>query len=270
MAADSDIVAPGALDALTAIASRAAEAILAIRREDLDKRQKSDRSPVTAADLASQATIMRDLAALWPDVPVLSEEAPVSHYEAIGAKRLIAIDPLDGTREFLAGSDEYVVNIAVLDNGVPVAGVVAAPARGVIWRGHTGHGAERLMFRPGGTTEPAQPIHTRARPASGACLVTSRSHPDSATTGYMKKFHEPHRMVCGSALKLCLVAEGSADVYPRLAPISVWDVAAGHAILLAAGGVMLTRDGQALRHSGRSVRLPGFIAAGDHNGLPVA
>ena len=162
------------LDGLTLIASRAAAAILAVPRSDLDPHQKPDASPVTAADKASEAVILEGLAGLMPGVPVVSEEATGSRpLQNVGARFLI-VDPLDGTREFLAGLDEYVVNIALVENGVPIAGVVAAPARGLIWRGAAGHGAERLALRraPGRTKRRERAAirtrvtssHRRARP----------------------------------------------------------------------------------------------------------
>jgi 3'(2'), 5'-bisphosphate nucleotidase len=269
LAADTDIAGAEALDQLTIIASRAAAAILSIGREGLNQREKPDRSPVTAADEASQAVILEGLARLWPDVPVVSEEAVGQHRLAETATRFFAIDPLDGTREFLAGRDEFVVNIAVLDSGVPVAGVVMAPGRGLLWRGRAGGGAERLALAPGATPGAAREraaIRTRTRPATGPRVAVSRSHLDPATVAYVARLPEPSRIVCGSALKFCLVAEGSADVYPRLSPTSVWDVAAGHALLLAAGGDVLTPDGQPLSYSG--VHVPAFIASGDRRALP--
>ena len=267
---DIEIIGPETLDALTGIASRASAAILAVRREDLNQREKPDRSPVTAADEASQSVILEGLAKLLPDIPIVSEEATAQHGTA-GAGRFLAVDPLDGTREFLAGRDEFAVNIALLDDGVPIAGVIAAPARGAIWRGRAGVGAERLLLSPGAAPEAARErvaIHTRMRPAIGARVMVSRSHLDAATVAYVDRLAQPARIACGSALKFCLVAEGSADLYPRLSPTSVWDTAAGHALLLAAGGAVLTPQGEPLRYSG--LRVPAFIAMGDRKtALPL-
>jgi len=261
------------LDGLTRIASRAAAAILAVPRTDLDQRAKPDRSPVTAADKASEAVILDGLAQLLPGVTVISEEATGSRPVAPSGARLLIVDPLDGTREFLAGLDEFVINIALMENGAPVAGVVAAPARGLIWRGHVGHGAERLALQPGASPEAAREriaIRTRAQPASGARVLVSRSHLDPATDAYVDGLTRPERIACGSALKFCLLAEGSADIYPRLAPTSEWDIAAGHAVLLAAGGGVHQPDGSALRYgqgySEGNYRVPAFLAAGDCTG----
>ena len=270
-ALDTEFIGPETLDALTGIASRAAAAILAVRREDLNQREKPDRSPVTAADEASQSVILEGLAKLLPDIPIVSEEATAQHGIAGAGRRFLAVDPLDGTREFLAGRDEFAVNIALLDDGVPIAGVIAAPTRGAIWRGRAGGGAERLLLSPGAAPEAARErvtIHTRMRPGIGARVRVSRSHLDAATVAYVDRLAQPARIACGSALKFCLVAEGSADLYPRLSPTSVWDTAAGHALLLAAGGAVLTLQGEPLRYSG--LRVPAFIAMGDRKtALPL-
>ena len=264
MATQSEIVQ--LLDGLTLIASRAAAAILAVPRLDLNRRDKADNSPVTAADDASETVILAGLAQLLPGVRVVSEESTGNRpIEGLGG-RFVIVDPLDGTREFLADIDEYTVNIAVVENETPVAGVVAAPARGLIWRGYVGHGAERLALAPGAAPNAARdrgPIHTRARPASGARVLVSRSHLDAATDTYADRLPNPEKIVCGSSLKFCLLAEGSGDLYPRLAPTSEWDVAAGHAVLAAAGGDVRKPDGSPLRYGLGDFRIPGFIATGD-------
>lgn len=264
MAGESDISAAALLEGLTAIAAQAAEAILAVPRGSLNQRTKSDSSPVTAADEAAQAVILQGLASRMSGIPVLSEEQ-VSGRPSEMSRRLFIVDPLDGTHEFLAGLDEYVVNIAFLENGVPVAGVVAAPARGLLWRGHADCGAERLVLS-GGVAGKAATIRTRPRPASGARVLVSRSHLDPATDAYVDRLTAPERLACGSALKFCLLAEGTADLYPRLGPTSEWDVAAGHALLRAAGGDVRRPDGSALRYGEgydkSNFLIPAFIAAG--------
>ena len=264
MATESEIA--GLLDGLTLIASRAAAAILAVPRLDLNQRNKPDASPVTAADNASETVILAGLARLLPGVPVVSEESTGNRpFEGLG-QRFVIVDPLDGTREFLANLDEFTVNIAVVENETPIAGVVAAPARGLIWRGYVGHGAERLALAPGAApnaTRERVAVRTRARPTSGARVLISRSHLDAATDAYVDRLPSPERIACGSALKFCLLAEGSADLYPRLAPTSEWDIAAGHAVLVAAGGELRKPDGGALRYGQGDFRVPGFIATGD-------
>jgi 3'(2'), 5'-bisphosphate nucleotidase len=264
LATESEIA--GLLDGLTLIASRAAAAILAVPRLDLNQRNKADSSPVTAADDAAETVILAGLARLLPGIPVVSEESTENRaVERLGA-RFVIVDPLDGTREFLADLDEFTVNIAVIENETPVAGVVAAPARGLIWRGYASHGAERLALTPGSAPNAARErvaIRTRARPASGARVLISRSHLDAATDAYVDRLPDAERIPCGSALKFCLVAEGSADLYPRLGPTSEWDVAAGHAVLVAAGGDLRRPDGSVLRYGQGDFRIPGFVATGD-------
>jgi 3'(2'), 5'-bisphosphate nucleotidase len=254
------------LDGLTRIASRAAAAILSIPHNDLDRREKRDRSPVTAADDASEAVILNGLAQLLPDVPVISEEAASRQKITVPGGRFLVVDPLDGTREFLAGLDEYTVNIALVDEGLPVVGVIAAPARSLIWRGDVGTGAERLALTPGADLNAARQrsaIRTRTRPSNGIRVLLSRSHLDPATDAYVDRLPGPQRVSCGSALKFGLLAEGSADVYPRLSPTSAWDVAAGHAVLTAAGGDMLTPGGESLHYRQPGFLIPAFIAFGD-------
>ena len=265
MVTNSESTGTALLDGLTLLASQAAAAILAVPRGALNQRDKADASPVTAADEAAEGVILAGLARLMPGVPVLSEES-TGRGPMAGAPRMLIIDPLDGTREFLAGLDEYVVNIAIVENETPVAGVIAAPARGLIWRGYIGRGAERLALTPGaapGAARERVAIRTRPRPASGARVLISRSHLDAATDAYVERLPQPEKTACGSALKFCLLAEGSADLYPRLGPTSEWDIAAGHAVLVAAGGDLRKPDGSVLRYGQGSFLVAGFIATGD-------
>jgi 3'(2'), 5'-bisphosphate nucleotidase len=271
LAADRTIAATELLAGLTVIAARAAAAILAIDSQRLDRREKADGSPVTAADEASEAAILEGLSGLLPDVPVVSEEAVARQPPTGLGRRFLLVDPLDGTREFLAGRDEFTVNIALIDDGTPIAGVIAAPARGLLWRGYAGIGAERLALAAGAPPDAAGQavaIRTRAMPASGARVLVSRSHLDAATAAYVERLMQPERIACGSALKFALIAEGSADLYPRLAPTSEWDVGAGHALLLSAGGGVLTPDGRPMRYGQSGFRVPGFIAFGDRKAAP--
>ena len=228
----------GLLDGLTLIASRAAAAILAVPRLDLNQRNKPDASPVTAADDASETVILAGLARLMPGVPVVSEETTGNRpVEGLG-RRFLVVDPLDGTREFLAGLDEFTVNIALIENETPVAGVVAAPARGLIWRGYVGHGAERLALAPGAAPDSAR-ARRHSHPRASRQRRARPDQPLASRCGHRRLCRSPAaagKIACGSALKFCLLAEGSADLYPRLGPTSEWDIAAGHAVLVAAGG----------------------------------
>lgn len=259
------------LDALTDIVARAAAATLATPFHSVAKRIKTDLSPVTAADEASEALILEGLARLLPGVPVVAEESAARRLPPSVEPSFIIVDPLDGTREFLAGRDEFTVNVAIVTNGVPIAGLIAAPARGLLWRGIIGRGAERLHLRVGsGQTSTLakaygrSPIHTR--PAPGRLTVaTSRSHLDEATEDFLARLPLAKRYLCGSSVKFCYLAQGEADVYPRLSPTREWDVAAGCAILAAAGGAVTTPQGAALSfgHLNKRFLVPGFIAMGD-------
>ena len=262
VAADS-----GLLDGLTAIASRAAAAIIAIARPALTQRSKPDNSPVTAADMASQDVNLEGLGRLLPGVPVVSEEAVAAVASGSLGHQFILVDPLDGTRELLAGRDEFTVNIALVNDDQPIAGVVAAPAHGIVWRGMIGAGAERFVLAPGSELQAARersPIHTRARPEHTLVALVSRSHLDPATEAYIARLKPAERISCGSSLKFCRLAEGAADIYPRLTATSEWDIAAGHALLASAGGAVTTPEGEALTYGKPGFRIPAFIAWGDY------
>jgi 3'(2'), 5'-bisphosphate nucleotidase len=249
------------LQPLTTLAARVA---LAIREKSGKEgiRCKEDGSPVTAADLAAEAMIRDGLSALAPALPIVSEEQ--AEYPSPGTQgSYFLVDPLDGTREFIAGRDEYAINIALVSNRAPLLGVIAAPALGLIWRGIVGRGAERLAFAADGGILPPSPIQTRHRPQREPVVVVSRSHLDAHTQAYLDRLPQPRTLLCGSAVKFCRVAEGSADLYPRLSPTHDWDVGAGHAIVLAAGGGVLAPDGGALRYGSAELIIPGFIAAGE-------
>jgi 3'(2'), 5'-bisphosphate nucleotidase len=254
------------VDELTSITWRAAAAILKLNPTACSRRLKSDHSPVCTADMVAQRTIIEGLSRVLPGVPVVSEEA-AARTASLG-DMFALVDPVDGTREFLAGRPEYTVNVAVIVRGQPVVGVIAAPALGTIWRGVVGRGAERLQVPTDGR-EPdwadAVPIATRPWPAAGIVVAVSRSHFEGRTAAFLSRFAVAGRIDSGSSLKFCRVAEGDADLYPRLAPICEWDIAAGHAVLAAAGGRVVTPDGGAIVYGDidNDFRLKGFIAFGD-------
>jgi 3'(2'), 5'-bisphosphate nucleotidase len=251
------------LDDLTAIVASACAKISALSAARLIPRLKADQSPVTVADEASEALIIEGVARLLPGVPVISEESADAKRDRFDGSFLI-VDPLDGTREFLAGRDEFTVNLAIITGGVPIAGIIAAPARGRVWRGVVGIKAERLRLLEDGADQ-AQPIHTRVWPREGAVAAVSRSHFDPATDAFLAKLGPVTRSASGSALKFCQVAEGGADVYPRLATTCEWDVAAGQALVVAAGGAVTTPQGLPLGfgRAAENFRVPAFIAWGD-------
>ena len=220
---------------------------------------------MTEADLAADRIIGEGLARLAPEIPALSEER-VHLAKPPYAGSFFLIDPLDGTKEFVAGRNEFTVNLALVTNGTPLLGIIGAPALGLIWRGLVGRGAERLSVGDTSLGAP-EPIHTRKHPAPGApwTVAVSRSHGDARTEAFIAARPGAVREMLGSAVKLGRVAEGGADIYPRLAPTSEWDVAAGHAVVTAAGGKITDGRGAALQFgSGREgFIVPEFIAWGD-------
>jgi 3'(2'), 5'-bisphosphate nucleotidase len=248
------------LPGLSEIAVRTARTILeAVGKGGVE--HKADGSPVTAADIAAQAVICEGLSRVAPALPVVAEEQAERPRPAGGSYFLV--DPLDGTREFIAGRDEYTVNIALVTNGAPVLGVIAAPARLLIWRGVVGIGAERMAFSADGRISPATPIRTRKWPQREPVVLVSRSHLDKHTQAYLGGLPQPRTLACGSSVKFCLIAEGSADLYPRLGPTHDWDVAAGHAIVEAAGGQVRSPEGGPLRYGSDDLLIAGFIATGE-------
>jgi 3'(2'), 5'-bisphosphate nucleotidase len=254
------------VERLTEVAIAASVAILAVDFRDADARLKEDKSPISRADEAAHTAIMDGLARVLPGAAVVSEEAAAEWHGRTLPDEFLLIDPLDGTIEFLAGRLEYTVNIALVRGGVPVVGVIAAPALGLVWRGATDFGAERLRFTPGeGAPQPPERIHTRPWPAKERVAAVSRSHFDPVSAAFLERVAPVRPLAAGSAVKFCRLAEGAIDVYPRLAPTSEWDVAAGHALVVAAGGALLKPDGGALQYGGASdgFRVPGFIAFGD-------
>lgn len=262
-----DVDAAAALmEPLTDLVAEAGAAILAINRSGMRVEGKTDGSPVTEADMAADRIIADGLIKLAPQIPTLSEER--THLAQRPYKdSFFLIDPLDGTQEFVAGRDEFTVNVALVSNGQPLLGIVGAPALGLIWRGLVGRGAERLLVTKDAQTRAAQPIRTRPHPGfGGAWIVTvSRSHGDKRTEAFISQRPGAVRQILGSAVKFCRVAEGGADIYPRLSPTSEWDVAAGHAVVTAAGGKITDSKGAALRfgEAREDFLVPEFIAWGD-------
>lgn len=252
------------LDDLTRIVARACTEIRAVSPVTVAQRIKSDQSPVTAADEASEAVILQGLAQLLPGMPVISEESAADKPVTGTGTSLLIVDPLDGTREFLAGRNEFTVNLAIITRGVPIAGIIAAPVRGQVWRGVVGEKAERLRLLADGA-DAAKAIHTRRWPDGGAIAAVSRSHFDGATEAFLASLGPITRNASGSAIKFCQVAEGTADIYPRLATTCEWDVAAGHALVVAAGGKVMSPQGSPLAYgrAAENFRVPAFIAWGD-------
>ena len=242
----------------------AGPAILEVYENGCAATLKGDGSPLTEADLRAQEKILGALAQLAPDIPVISEEDSGERAPCGPSGRFILVDPLDGTREFLARNGEFTVNAALIEQGAPVAGAVFAPVLGELWVG----GAEAFHCSGvHGATPPAKSqwlrISGRAPPAKMTALA-SRSHLDPATKAFLETLPIGESRSAGSSLKFCLLAEGKADVYPRFGPTMEWDTAAGHAVLLAAGGVVLREDGAPLSYgkTASALRNPSFIAWG--------
>ena len=253
------------MEPLTDLVVRAGAAILAVNRGSMKVDGKADGSPVTEADLAADRIIGEGLARLLADVPALSEER-LHLAKPPYRGSFFLIDPLDGTKEFVAGRQEFTVNLALVTQGTPLLGIVGAPALGLVWRGLVGRGAERLTVNESGARV-AQPIRTRRLPKPGNpwIVAVSRSHGDARTEAFIAARPGAVRQTLGSAVKFARVAEGGADIYPRLSPTCEWDVAAGHAVLTAAGGRITDSAGHALRFGeGREgFIVPEFIAWGD-------
>jgi 3'(2'), 5'-bisphosphate nucleotidase len=250
------------LDSVRAISNAAGDAILEVYRRDFDIEIKGDRSPLTEADRAAHELIVAALEALQPRWPVLSEESPESALsERRSWDRYWLVDPLDGTKEFIKRNGEFTVNIALIDNHRPVLGVVLSPVLGIEYSALCGHGA--FKSTAGGAR---QAIAVQSKAGSPLRVVGSRSHASDDLAAFVDALG-PHSMqAMGSSLKICLVAEGTADVYPRLGPTSEWDTAAAQAILEGAGGVMIDLAGQPLRYNTKEHLLnPHFVAYGDQS-----
>ncbi len=249
------------LSAVIDLVRQAGEAILPYWRSELEVQAKADASPVTAADLAAHHVLLEGLTALDASIPVLSEEdcaAPLG--ERAGWTRWWLVDPLDGTKEFIAGSEEFTVNVALVEQGKVRFGVVGIPASGRCYYGGEDFGAWRS--EASGDT---QPLRVRQRSPQAFTLVASRRHSSPAQerllAGLRQRFGELALVNVGSSLKFCLLAEGAADCYPRLAPTSQWDTAAAQGVLEGAGGEVLELSGAPLSYEARESYLnPSFLA----------
>lgn len=247
------------LPAIEQAARDAGAAIMAIYATEFEARAKDDASPVTDADEAAEAVILERLATLTPDIPIVAEEAAAAgNIPDVGDGPFWLVDPLDGTKEFLKRNGEFTVNIALIEARVPVLGVVYLPVPDRLYAGIVGTGAWRRDAA--GNT----PITTRRPPSTGLTVVGSRSHGDaSAMETFLDGRTVAEMKSAGSSLKFCLVAEGSADVYPRLGRTMEWDVAAGHAVLSAAGGRVTLTDGAPFTYAKNAIfENPHFVAWG--------
>jgi 3'(2'), 5'-bisphosphate nucleotidase len=247
------------------IAIAAGQEILEVyRRPEIVATAKHDASPLTEADMRAHRLIAAKLAALTPDIPVLSEEAADIAYEQRRAwSSLWLVDPLDGTKEFLSRNDEFTVNIALVHGAAPVLGVVHLPARSATYwgLGAASSAPQAWRLRPAGG---ADPIHVRQRHAAQPRVLASRSHRGDTLDRFLARLGDHEIVSAGSALKFCRLAEGLADVYPRLGPTSEWDTAAGQALVEGAGGTVVTLDGLPLAYNSKADLLnPSFIACAE-------
>nr|WP_295662091.1 3'(2'),5'-bisphosphate nucleotidase CysQ [Polymorphobacter sp.] len=245
------------IDILAPVMRAAGRLIEAVREAGFETRGKSDASPVTEADERAELLITAALAAADPDTPIVGEEAHAAGHRPPPCGRFWLIDPLDGTRDFIAGRAAYSVNIGLIEHGRPVLGLVLSPRDGVLWAGAEGLGAFRQD--PG---EGRVAITTRVC-AVPPVVVVSHSHLDDETRDYLSRLGMVSLEPAGSSLKFCRLAEGSADVYPRYGPTMEWDTAAGQAILLAAGGAMHSPGGSDFAYGKPGYLNSGFLAVGD-------
>lgn len=259
------MIDPTLREDVIALAYDAARAILRVYGDDFDVERKNDASPLTEADLASHRCIADGLSRLTPDIPVLSEEAEQKVAPDIRRSwpRLWIVDPLDGTREFVKRNGEFSVNIALVEHGVAVYGVIQAPVTGVCWHGGPGAGA----FRREAVDAPDRSLAIRDARAP-VRVAASRSHRDGRSEAFIAAMHghagDVEQLNLGSSLKFCRIAEGGLDIYPRFGPTCEWDTAAGQAILEGAGGQVVDPRGRPLRYNQRDTLLNGdFIAVGD-------
>ncbi|MEX6723796.1 3'(2'),5'-bisphosphate nucleotidase CysQ [Parapedomonas caeni] len=250
--------------ALIAPVREAGAAVEAVRARGVVAREKADKSPVTEADEAAEAILEAALKALTPTIPVVGEEAFAAGVAPTDAgSRFWLVDPVDGTKEFLNGGTDYTVNIGLVVDGTPVFGIVMTPADGVLWVGGPGFGA----FRQNDAEADLAPIRARAIAGHPLAVVASKSHRDAETDAYLARLDAPAIVSKGSSLKFCLLAEAQADIYPRFGPTSEWDTAAGHAVLLGAGGqVFDPATGAPFAYGKQRFSNGPFFAVGDATG----
>jgi 3'(2'), 5'-bisphosphate nucleotidase len=259
------------LQYLVDLADEAGSAIMAIysRRDTLQNALKADNSPLTDADLASNDILVRGLATRWPQIPILSEES-VNAFSAGEQPPLYwAVDPLDGTKEFIKGNGEFTVNVALVVNGDPQVGVVGAPALGLMYVGAWGEACDFVARARRRDIQGWKDINVSRVPADRLShqalrVAMSRSHPSAALEDWLKQFESVDGRGIGSSLKFCLLAEGAVDVYPRFGPTCIWDTAAGHALVAAAGGMVRQWDGLPLTYREPAKTLNPFFVAWGH------
>jgi len=252
------------LETMVSAAVAAGGAAFDIYQGHFDVQRKSDNSPVTAADHAAERVILDQLHSHAPQLAIVAEEQVALGRVPHHGREFVLVDPLDGTREFVQRNGEFTVNIALVRDGAPVLGVVYAPAVGALFAGDVAaRAAWRSACAPGATERSERTaIRVRKPPQSGITVVASRSHNTPETSTYLERYPIAEIVSVGSSLKFCKVAAGEADFYPRLGTTMEWDTAAGHAVLAAAGGRVVTGDGAPLVYGKPDFRNPWFFATG--------
>jgi 3'(2'),5'-bisphosphate nucleotidase len=254
-------------EALIAAVAEAGRAILDVRQRGYRTEHKADATPVTEADRAAERIILERLAQVAPDVAVIAEEAcAAGHLPAVG-RVFFLVDALDGTKEFVKGGDDFTVNVGLVRDRAPVMGIVHTPATGDMFVGVLGEGAWATCAGTGAWSA-RRPIHVRAAPEGQIDVVASKSHRTPETDAYIARYAVRSLVAAGSSLKFCCIAEGRADLYPRMGTTMQWDTAAGDAVLRAAGGRTMTLNGSPLRYGPNDTvgaagyQNPWFVAAG--------
>jgi len=256
---------------LVALADTAGEAIMAVyeKRDELQHAVKADKSPLTAADLASNEILVLGLQTRWPHIPILSEESVNTFTIGVQPQLYWAVDPLDGTKEFVKGNGEFTVNIALVVNGEPQIGVVGAPALGLMYVGAYGDICEfdtqaKKRDADGWKSIRVSGVSVDHLGDQPLRVAMSHSHPSAELDKWLKQFKMVDSREIGSSLTFCIIAEGAADVYPRLGPTCIWDAAAGHALVKAAGGFVCQWNDSPLTYAEPSITLNPFFIAWGH------
>ncbi len=254
---------------LIGVALAAGRSVMKHYREGVEVSIKGDRTPVTQADTDAETIILEALGTIVPHIPVISEEAASRGVVPSIADEFFLVDPLDGTKEFINHNDEFTVNIGLIKNQTPVMGIVYAPALDRLFFAPARDKAFELSISCDATPnlDQVQRLHARLPPPAGLTAAVSRSHIDEKTDRFLSKFNIIERRSAGSSLKFCLIASGEVDIYPRTGPTMEWDTAAGHAVLVAAGGSVVTGDGNSLTYgkSESNYKNPPFTARGRIN-----
>ncbi|HUN26424.1 MAG TPA: 3'(2'),5'-bisphosphate nucleotidase CysQ [Steroidobacteraceae bacterium] len=252
------------LEAMIGAAVEAGRAIQRFYENGFQVRNKADSTPVTDADQAAQTIILARLAERAPGLTVVAEEEVAAGRVPAPAEEFVLVDPLDGTKEFIARRGEFTVNIALVRRAAPQLGVVYAPASALLFAADVAaeHAFVSEQHPDSAAPAPRRAIRVRSVPPVGITAVASRSHATPETDAYLARYRVAERVAIGSSLKFCLIAQGKADLYPRMGATMEWDTAAGHAVLLGAGGCVIARDGKPLAYGKPQYRNPWFVASG--------